>query len=103
VVKKIPLFQPFSVSLALLPFVRYISDMTTSIFMNGRSQAVRLPKEFRVEGTRVSIRKLGDGVFLQPLKAAAWPTDYFETIKIEDTNFTRPIQGNLPPPPDFAE
>ena len=32
--------------------------------MNGRSQAVRLPKEFRFEGTHVYIRKSGNSVIL---------------------------------------
>ncbi len=30
---------------------------TAKLFMNGRSQAVRLPSEFRFEGKEVSIRK----------------------------------------------
>ncbi|MGA7833033.1 MAG: AbrB/MazE/SpoVT family DNA-binding domain-containing protein [Terracidiphilus sp.] len=30
---------------------------TAKVFMNGRSQAVRLPKEFRFEGTEVAIRR----------------------------------------------
>lgn len=38
-----------------------------SLFMNGRSQAVRLPKEFRFEGTHVYARKEGDRVILSPL------------------------------------
>lgn len=38
-----------------------------SIFMNGRSQAVRLPKEFRFEGTHVYVRKEGDRVILSPV------------------------------------
>lgn len=37
-----------------------------SLFMNGRSQAVRLPKEFRFEGTHVYVRKEGDRVILSP-------------------------------------
>ncbi|HUQ48253.1 MAG TPA: type II toxin-antitoxin system VapB family antitoxin [Gemmatimonadaceae bacterium] len=37
-----------------------------TIFMNGRSQAVRLPKEFRFEGTHVFVRKEGDRVILSP-------------------------------------
>ncbi|MGH7864773.1 MAG: antitoxin, partial [Candidatus Binataceae bacterium] len=35
--------------------------------MNGRSQAVRLPKEFRFEGTHVYARKEGDRVILSPV------------------------------------
>jgi antitoxin VapB len=38
------------------------------LFQNGRSQAVRLPKEFRFEGDRVRIRRVGQGVLLEPLK-----------------------------------
>jgi antitoxin VapB len=38
------------------------------LFRNGRSQAVRLPREFRFEGDRVRIRRVGQGVLLEPLK-----------------------------------
>jgi len=38
------------------------------LFRNGRSQAVRLPKEFRFDGDRVRIRRVGNGVLLEPLK-----------------------------------
>ena len=37
------------------------------LFKNGRSQAVRLPREFRFEGDRVRIRRLGQGVLLEPI------------------------------------
>ncbi|MGD0163825.1 MAG: AbrB/MazE/SpoVT family DNA-binding domain-containing protein [Candidatus Sulfotelmatobacter sp.] len=37
------------------------------LFLNGRSQAVRLPREFRFEGDRVRIRRVGKGVLLEPL------------------------------------
>ena len=37
------------------------------IFRNGRSQAVRLPKEFRFDGDRVRVRKVAQGVLLEPL------------------------------------
>ena len=37
------------------------------LFQNGRSQAVRLPKEFRFEGDRVRIRRVAEGVLLQSL------------------------------------
>jgi antitoxin VapB len=39
---------------------------TAKLFRNGRSQAVRLPKEFRFEGTEVRIKRLGLGVLLEP-------------------------------------
>jgi antitoxin VapB len=75
--------------------------MTTTLFLNGRSQAVRIPKEFRFEGGEVRIRRLGDGVLLEPVKASTWPEGYFESIRIDDPAFDRPEQGALPPVPDF--
>ncbi len=40
---------------------------TAKLFQNGKSQAVRLPKEFRFEGEEVYIRKIGSSVILFPL------------------------------------
>jgi antitoxin VapB len=45
--------------------------------MHGRSQAVRLPKEFRFEGKEVRVSKVGDKVVLEPMEkppfdAEAW-------------------------------
>ncbi len=44
------------------------------LFRNGRSQAVRLPREFRFEGDRVRVRRVSGGVLLEPLVAdtAKW-------------------------------
>ena len=39
---------------------------TAKLFRNGRSQAVRLPREFRFEGDEVRIRQVGDAVVLEP-------------------------------------
>jgi len=39
------------------------------LFRHGRSQAVRLPKEFRLPGKEVRVRRLGRGVLLEPLDA----------------------------------
>jgi len=40
----------------------YINNMTTAkVFRNGRSQAIRLPKEFRVKGEEVYLRRAADG------------------------------------------
>jgi len=37
------------------------------LFKHGRSQAVRLPKEFRMPGTEVRVRRIGQGVLLEPI------------------------------------
>jgi antitoxin VapB len=42
-------------------------DGIAKLFRNGRSQAVRLPQEFRFEGKAVRVRQVADGVLLQPL------------------------------------
>jgi antitoxin VapB len=40
---------------------------TAKIFWSGRSQAVRLPKDFRFEGEQVRIRRHGSAVILEPI------------------------------------
>jgi antitoxin VapB len=37
------------------------------LFKHGRSQAVRLPKEFRLPGTEVRVRRIGRAVLLEPM------------------------------------
>lgn len=41
------------------------------VFINGRSQAVRLPKDYRLEGSEVYVKKIDDVVLLIP-KDSAW-------------------------------
>lgn len=48
---------------------------TAKLFKSGRSQAVRLPKEFRFEGEEVYIKKVGDAVVLLP-RQESWRTLY---------------------------
>jgi antitoxin VapB len=46
-----------------------MTDKTTAkLFKHGRSQAVRLPKEFRLPGKEVRIRRIGRAVLLEPLE-----------------------------------
>jgi antitoxin VapB len=40
---------------------------TAKLFTHGRSQAVRLPKEFRFEGQEVRVTKVGNRVILEPM------------------------------------
>lgn len=40
---------------------------TARLFQSGRSQAVRLPKEFRLSGSEVGVMHFGNGVLLLPL------------------------------------
>jgi antitoxin VapB len=41
---------------------------TARLFTNGRSQAVRLPREFRFEGDCVRVRRVGRGVLVEPFR-----------------------------------
>jgi antitoxin VapB len=40
---------------------------SAKLFWNGRSQAVRLPKEFRFEGDQVRVTRMGAGILLEPV------------------------------------
>ena len=40
---------------------------TAKLFWSGRSQAVRLPKDYRFQGEEVRIRRRGSAVILEPL------------------------------------
>ena len=53
------------------------------LFMNGRSQAVRLPKEFRFDADEVYIRKEGDNVILTS-KPASWDEFFAEPSAFDD-------------------
>ena len=45
-----------------------MSDVAIAkLFMNGRSQAVRLPRSFRFAGDRVRVRRVAGGVLLEPI------------------------------------
>lgn len=46
---------------------------SAKLFINGRSQAVRLPKEFQFKGNDVLIQKIGDAVILLP-NNKSWET-----------------------------
>jgi len=41
---------------------------TAKLFLNGRSQAVRLPKEYQFTGNDVYIKRVGEAIFLFPVK-----------------------------------
>jgi len=48
------------------------------LFRNGRSQAVRLPREFRFEGHAVRVRRVPGGVLLEPMMAE--PEEWFAAM-----------------------
>jgi antitoxin VapB len=68
---------------------------TAKLFKNGRSQAVRLPREFRLEGDRVRVRRAGRGILLEPMF-----TDVSEWFAELDRLATEPFmpEGRQQPP-----
>jgi len=56
---------------------------TAKIFQNGRSQAVRLPKDFRFDGDKVFIHKVGNAVVLLPVRHS-WDTLFQSLDKFSD-------------------
>ncbi|MGA8150311.1 MAG: AbrB/MazE/SpoVT family DNA-binding domain-containing protein [Terriglobales bacterium] len=66
------------------------------LFQNGRSQAVRLPREFRFEGDRVRIRRVAQGVLLQPLIQS--PGEWFHELD-ELSSQPFPRRGRQPAAP----
>ena len=48
-------------------------EVRAKLFVNGRSQAVRLPKEFRFEGKEVRVRRALGGVLLEQIEPQQKP------------------------------
>lgn len=57
---------------------------TAKIFKNGRSQAVRIPKDFAFEGvTELAVQKVGQKLILEPVRKS-WLTLNDESRPVED-------------------
>ena len=67
------------------------------LFQNGRSQAVRLPLEFRFPGTEVRVSRHGGGVLLEPIVASV--DDWFAALdRCTDEPFMADGRRQLPAP-----
>ena len=63
------------------------------VFWTGRSQAVRLPKEFRFQTDTVLVHRQGRAVVVEP--AHEWPEGYVESFAGVPEDFARPPQGQV--------
>lgn len=61
------------------------------VFWTGRSQAVRLPKEYRFGTDTVLVHRQGRAVVLEP--AHEWPEGYVKSFAGLPEEFSRPPQG----------
>jgi len=80
---------------------------SAKLFMHGRSQAVRLPKAFRLPGSEVRVRRMGNGVLIEPI--ARTPEEIkavFAAIdRLRASDFLpegRPPQPPMPPAKAFS-
>jgi len=75
-----------------------------TIFMNGRSQAVRLPKAFRLPGKRVRVSREGNGILLTPIieDIDAW---FAELDRLAGADFLDGDRNQppMPPPEDLFD
>ena len=67
------------------------------LFRNGSSQAVRLPREFRFDGDRVRIRRVREGVLLEPVTSDA--TSWFEELDQFKSDIFMPKSRRQPKTP----
>ncbi|MDE5557733.1 MAG: type II toxin-antitoxin system VapB family antitoxin [Ruminococcus sp.] len=75
--------------------------LTAKLFVNGSSQAVRLPKEYRFAGTEVYAQKIGDTVMLVP-KEKAWET-FLEGINDFTDDYIQIMESRSDDVPDERE
>jgi antitoxin VapB len=71
---------------------------TAKFFQNGKSQAVRLPKEFRFKNDRVYLKKTGNAVILLPY-GAPWQS-MVESLTLFSGDF---MQARTQPPAQQRE
>jgi antitoxin VapB len=77
---------------------------TAKVFWSGRSQAVRLPRAFRVEGREVRIRRRGRAIVLEPVPDTwAWldalagelDDDFVSAVREQPEPTERPELGTV--------
>jgi antitoxin VapB len=77
---------------------------TTKLFWSGRSQAVRLPKDFRLPGGEVRIRRHGSAIILEPMAddwswldaiAGKLDDDFIEAVEERPAQQKRPELGEF--------
>ena len=69
---------------------------TAKLFRNGQSQAVRLPQEFRFEGSEVFVKRMGNAVVLLPKKPTL--ASLKETLSLFSSDFMQ--ERNQPQEPE---
>jgi antitoxin VapB len=66
---------------------------TARVLTTGRSQAVRLPEEFRFDSNTALVHREGSSVILEPIRE--WPAGYVESFAGVPEDFERPPQSKV--------
>ncbi|HUE74454.1 MAG TPA: type II toxin-antitoxin system VapB family antitoxin [Pirellulaceae bacterium] len=66
---------------------------TAKLFQNGRSQAIRLPKEYRFPGKQVYLKRVGNAVLILP-ESGSW-----DSLRKSFSMFTEDFMENRDQPP----
>ena len=70
------------------------------VFQNGRSQAIRIPKEFRVDTTEVYIEKVGETLVIRPKIENKWDSFFLMLDDFDTSDF---FLDRVQPPLDNKE
>ncbi|MDP1606074.1 MAG: AbrB/MazE/SpoVT family DNA-binding domain-containing protein [Rhodocyclaceae bacterium] len=82
-----------------------MDTLVSRLFMNGNSQAVRIPREFRLDAARVEIRRTADGdLLIHPLPAGRGVA-LLDTVAGFDADFLAALEAGRAeqPPPQERE
>ena len=72
---------------------------TAKVFWSGRSQAVRLPKDFRVDAKEMRIRKQGNQIILEPVPQNWDWLDELYAMGPIDEDFLAALEEEVPDQP----
>ena len=70
------------------------------VFQNGRSQAIRIPKEFRVNSSEVYIEKVGETLIIRPRLIDKWDSFFLLLDELDTSDF---MIDRVQPPLDNKE
>jgi antitoxin VapB len=70
-----------------------------TLFTNGGSQAVRLPKECRFDGKAVEVWREGSRVIIEPVEKRAWSPGFWESLRRMAPDVNMEVPERLPANP----
>jgi antitoxin VapB len=76
-----------------------LNERSVSLFRNGRNQAVRIPREFELQGTQALMRRDGESLVITPIKKSGLLA-VLAQMQPMDEDF--PAIEDLPLPPVIA-